>query len=443
MILGFTTGHSERICPGAYGFSKFSKFLENVGIPSDGIRGRISEESLNQYPAIVIGSPQHRLWRSEFDALRNYVSNGGRLLILMKFGGDSKSTTNMRKLFPTIIPNNDDLFDPKLFEPKDGYQGLWGYQCMKPIIPISIDHPLLQFEGEIVYDSGCTFTTEGNMTLTVMPRDDLLSYSKPAVGDDFVFRDLTQHEKLKPVMGPIMVYNKIGKGSVLYWGARWSFSDEHWDSYDNSAFFKAIMSLFLGEQLHDSQQRNGYENTQQKGNTMAQYKGNEKMTVRDNKERMERKLSVGDSFSLKGKIYRRVDARKHDGKKWILEKGTSESKVAKPSRLKSTSKKLINITSRAHFNTILDTYQNVIIDFTASWCGPCKQLKPILKRLNSEIDEVQIITVDVDKLEPIADEFHVMHMPTLIAMKNGKKRVSLENQSYTRLKKEIHTKYRL
>ena len=176
---------------------------------------------------------------------------------------------------------------------------------------------------------------------------------------------------------------------------------------------------------------------------MTRYKGNEKETVTRNKERMERKLSVGDSFTLKGKIYRRVDARKHDGKKWILRKETSEGKARAQMKPIATSKKLIKVKSLSHFDKIIKKYPNIIIDFTASWCGPCKQLKPILKRLNSEIDEIQIITVDVDKLEPIADVFDVMSMPTLIAMKNGNKRGDLKNRSYTPLRNEIRAKFRL
>ena len=176
---------------------------------------------------------------------------------------------------------------------------------------------------------------------------------------------------------------------------------------------------------------------------MANYKGNEKETVTRNKAIMEGKLKVGDSFSLKGKLYRRVDARKHDGKKWILKKGSSKMKEGMQAKTVKTTRKLINVTSRTHFDQLLKSYPNVIIDFTAKWCGPCQQLKPILKRLNSEIEEIQIVMVDVDKHKPISDKFGVMQMPTLIAMKNGKKRGELQEQSYTYLKKEIKAKYQL
>ena len=136
---------------------------------------------------------------------------------------------------------------------------------------------------------------------------------------------------------------------------------------------------------------------------MTRYIGNDKETVTRNKAVMEGKLKVGDSFTLKGKVYRRVDARKLDGKKWILEKGVPSTTGKGKVIAGKTKRTLINVTSRTHFDELLKSYPNVIIDFTAKRCGPCQQLKPILKRLNSEIDGIQIIMVDVDKHEPISD----------------------------------------
>ena len=444
MILGFTAGHRERIGPGAYGFSKFSEFFEDNDIQCLRIDGQITSEGLKSISAVVIGSPQHRIRQTEYEALRQYVADGGRVFILMKFGGDSKLNANIRKFFPAIQPNKDEVYDPKLFDPKKKYQDVYEYICMKPVIPVSIRHPLLKFDGEIIYDSGCTFSTEGDMTLTVMPREDLVSYSNPELGVDIVHYDITQGEKLKQVMGPIFVYNKIGKGSVMYWGARWSFSDEHWDTYDNAEFFNEIMSLFLGKRLYHFplDDASNYYDYNEWSEIMTRYKGNEKETVTKNKERMERKLSVGDSFTLKGKIYQRVDARKHDGKKWILKKETSEGEARAHMKPIATSKKLIKVKSLSHFDNIVKTYPNIIIDFTASWCGPCQMLKPVLKRLNSEIDDVQIITVDVDELEAIADVFDVMSMPTLVAMNKGRKQGDLKNRSYTPLRNEIRAKLR-
>ena len=106
--------------------------------------------------------------------------------------------------------------------------------------------------------------------------------------------------------------------------------------------------------------------------------------------------------------------------------------------------KIINIKSRKHFNEILQKYPNVVVDFTASWCGCCHYLKPILKRINSEIEAIQIITIDVDKHVRVSDEYKIMGVPTLLAFKNGKLLTGeLEEQDYAKLKKEIKKTFKL
>lgn len=58
-----------------------------------------------------------------------------------------------------------------------------------------------------------------------------------------------------------------------------------------------------------------------------------------------------------------------------------------------------------------------IVDFYATWCGPCKMISPILEELESEID---IIKVDVDEHADIASEYGIMSIPTLLYIKDGK-----------------------
>ena len=60
----------------------------------------------------------------------------------------------------------------------------------------------------------------------------------------------------------------------------------------------------------------------------------------------------------------------------------------------------------------------VLVDFFATWCGPCKMLSPVLEQLASEVT-FDIIKVDVDKSEDLAREFGIMSVPTLILFKNG------------------------
>ena len=64
----------------------------------------------------------------------------------------------------------------------------------------------------------------------------------------------------------------------------------------------------------------------------------------------------------------------------------------------------------------------VLIDFWATWCGPCRMQAPILEKLSAEIpeDELKIVKIDVDENPNTARQFGIMSIPTLVVMKNGK-----------------------
>ena len=73
------------------------------------------------------------------------------------------------------------------------------------------------------------------------------------------------------------------------------------------------------------------------------------------------------------------------------------------------------------FNSILNTETPVLIDFYATWCGPCKTLSPILDSLKGELGSgIKIIKIDVDKNQPLAQKNNVKGVPTLLLFKNGK-----------------------
>ncbi len=62
----------------------------------------------------------------------------------------------------------------------------------------------------------------------------------------------------------------------------------------------------------------------------------------------------------------------------------------------------------------------VLVDFYATWCGPCKMLSPIVDELSDEINDVKFYKVDVDEEELLAEEFNVESIPTLLIFENGK-----------------------
>lgn len=62
----------------------------------------------------------------------------------------------------------------------------------------------------------------------------------------------------------------------------------------------------------------------------------------------------------------------------------------------------------------------VLVDFYATWCGPCQMLGPILEEIEKENPQLNILKIDVDKFPEIAKKYGIMSIPTLIVFKEGK-----------------------
>lgn len=74
--------------------------------------------------------------------------------------------------------------------------------------------------------------------------------------------------------------------------------------------------------------------------------------------------------------------------------------------------------SNENFNDLISS-QYVLVDFYATWCGPCKMMHPVLENVANSRNEIKIVKVDVDKFEDIARRYGVMSIPTLVLFKNG------------------------
>lgn len=61
----------------------------------------------------------------------------------------------------------------------------------------------------------------------------------------------------------------------------------------------------------------------------------------------------------------------------------------------------------------------VLVDFWATWCGPCKMIAPIIEQISEEMENVKIAKVDVDENETLANKYEISSIPTLMIFKNG------------------------
>lgn len=81
---------------------------------------------------------------------------------------------------------------------------------------------------------------------------------------------------------------------------------------------------------------------------------------------------------------------------------------------------VLNITKHNFQEEVVQSDKPVLLDFWASWCGPCRMVSPIVDEIAKERADVKIGKINVDEQRELAAQFQIMSIPTLVVMKEGK-----------------------
>lgn len=80
----------------------------------------------------------------------------------------------------------------------------------------------------------------------------------------------------------------------------------------------------------------------------------------------------------------------------------------------------ININTNNFQSEVMDSEKPVLLDFWASWCGPCRMVVPIIEEIGEERSDIVVGKVNVEEQQDLAKQFRVMSIPTLVVIKDGK-----------------------
>ena len=81
---------------------------------------------------------------------------------------------------------------------------------------------------------------------------------------------------------------------------------------------------------------------------------------------------------------------------------------------------MAKIATNTRFDEFLASEKLVIVDFWATWCGPCRMLSPLLDEVEEEMaDKIEVVKVNVDDADEVAMRYRIMSIPTLLFFKNG------------------------
>ena len=80
---------------------------------------------------------------------------------------------------------------------------------------------------------------------------------------------------------------------------------------------------------------------------------------------------------------------------------------------------VITITQENFAAEVLQSEKPVLVDFWATWCGPCQMMSPIVDEIAAERDDIKVGKVNVDEQRAVTEKFGIMNIPTLLIFRNG------------------------
>lgn len=80
---------------------------------------------------------------------------------------------------------------------------------------------------------------------------------------------------------------------------------------------------------------------------------------------------------------------------------------------------IINLTKDSYHNEVMETEKVVVIDFWATWCGPCKMMAPVVEEVAKDYPDVKFCKVNVDEEPELSNAFKIVSIPTIVVIKNG------------------------